>query len=163
MGNRCNFHAGFIAGLPYETEKTINKWMTWVYKRHDLIDSFNIVPLNLNKTNSNWPSEITRDPEKYGYTAESENLKWINNMGLTQGDSVRICRKWLTKTWKSGRSKIGGFDIVGMQNLGYSFEELQRQTLNSLPLADIKQRYQKRFEEYKQRLHTYIGKSLNGH
>jgi len=158
MGDRCNFHASFIAGLPHETEETIDEWMTWVHERHDLIDTFNIQTLKLNKTDSNWPSEITRDPEKYGYITEPGTSAWTNNMGLTLSDSARICRKWLTKTWQSGRLKIGGFDIVGMQNLGYSFEELQHQTLNSLPVADIKQRYQQRFKDYRQRLYTYIGK-----
>jgi hypothetical protein len=158
MGDRCNLHASFIAGLPHETEETVDQWMTWVHERHDLIDTFNIQPLNLNKTDTNWPSEITRDPEKYGYVTEPGTSFWTNNMGMTSKDSARICRKWLTKTWQSGRLKIGGFDIVGMQNLGYSFEQLQSQTLNSLPVADIKQRYQQRFKDYQQRLYTYIGK-----
>ena len=158
MGDRCNFHASLIAGLPHESEETIDDWMTWLHDRDDLIDTFNLQPLSLNKTDTSWPSEITRDPEKYGYITEPNTMEWTNNTGLTRQDSERISRKWLTRSWQSGRLKIGGFDIVGMQNLGYNFEELQQQTLNTLDIADVKKRYQDRFANYQQRLLAFLAK-----
>lgn len=157
LGEDCSLHASFIIGLPHETEETINQWLSWVYDRADLLDSFNTQPLNLNKTDSSWPSEITRNPEKYGYTADQDN-DWINNTGLTQQDSVKLSQTWLNKSWTSGRLKIGGFDIVGMQNLGFSFEELRHQKLNTLPIDAIKQRYQLKFDNYRQKLYKYLNK-----
>lgn len=157
FGDQCNIHASFIAGLPYETEETFNQWMSWVHERSDLIDSFNIQKLSLNTKDTSWPSEITRNPEKYGYTLDHSG-EWINNVGMTEQDAIKISESWLNRSWESGRLKIGGFDIMGMQNLGFDFDELKHQQLNQLPISTIKDRYQQKFDRYQQKLYEYLNK-----
>jgi radical SAM superfamily enzyme YgiQ (UPF0313 family) len=155
LGDQCSLHASLIIGLPHETEETIDQWMSWIYERSDLLDSFNAQPLNLNKKDTNWPSEITRDPEKYGYTAD-DPMAWVNNTGMTRQTAVKLSEIWLHRSWTSGRLKVGGFDILGMQNLNFSFEELRHQQLNQLPMDTIKERYHQKFKNYQQKLYMYI-------
>jgi hypothetical protein len=149
-------YASFIAGLPHETEDTLNDWMQWVYDRHDLIHSFRIAPLGLNQ-DFTWPSEIGKNPTKFGYQIIKNN--WINNQHMTQETAGRLSSHWMAHAWQTGRLRVAGWEMMGMQNLGYSRHELQKYTLDKLPVADFATRSSARFSEYKHKLLNYIGQT----
>lgn len=143
----------FIAGLPNDDEESINEWMNWVYDNENLIDSFVLVPLAFSQK-SLWPSEIGKEPEKFGY--QFENQTWTNNMGLTQSRAKDICNQWMEKSWNTSRLKIAGWEMMGIQNLGYSSEELRKYTLDQLPIDDFATRYIDRFTTYRNNLLAYV-------
>lgn len=153
LGDSCTIFGSFIAGLPHETEDTLEEWMTWVYDHPELIHGFSIGRLSFTK--SSFPSEIERDPGKFGYQIDSDGA-WTNNMGMTQHRANEISHKWMEHSWNTNRLRISGWEAMGLQNLGYSFQELQKLTLNQLPMIDISRRYQKRFQDYKTKLFGYL-------
>jgi len=157
LGDQCSIYASFIVGLPHETEETFNQWMSWVYDREDLIDSLRMNALTLNGQDASWPSEISKNPEKFGYTFDQNN-NWINNVGMTEQTAQRLSNEWLKKGFETGRIKIGGFDIMGLQNMGFSFDELKNLEMRSLPIKTLRDCYQQMFNDYKQRLLAYLNK-----
>jgi radical SAM superfamily enzyme YgiQ (UPF0313 family) len=147
--------ASFIAGLPHDSKDTINQWMQWVYDRSDLIDGYVLVSLSLNKDKS-FASDVSSNPEKYGYVMQP-NYGWENNVGFTQYDSRRLAEHWMEKSWKDSRLSVSGWEMLGMQNLGYSYKDLYLKKLNQLPYADFAQQYAEKFLSYQQQLFNYIG------
>lgn len=147
-------HGSMIAGLPYENSDTINKWMEWLFNETHLLDSYFIGALDLNKYTA-FPSKITQDPKKYGYIFDSEG-KWINNINFTHTEAAELSNYWMTKGWESGRLRLAGWDIMGIQNLGYSFKELKQFALKDLNYSDIQKRYFKLVEDYKTNLIQYL-------
>lgn len=147
--------ASFIAGLPGENQHTINDWMSWVYDRRDLIDSYILNPLYLSKTRS-FASEISRNPEKYGYTVD--NHGWVNDAGFDFQQSQQISSQWMEHSWQTSRLGVAGWEMLGMQNLGYNYHDLRHTTLDQLPYSDFGQQYADKFSTYQQRLMDYISR-----
>lgn len=141
-------HGGFIAGLPYDNEETIEEWMAWIYNNPDLIDSYFIQPLRL--IPSLFPSDLQKNPQNYGYKQTGAN--WINNMDYTCEQAEALSHRWMKKSWETGRLKVATWDMLGIQNLGYEFEEIRNFRINSLPFREFSQRYQTKFNTYQQRL-----------
>jgi len=155
-GDSANIFGSFIAGLPHDNEQTINEWMSWVYDRADLIDSYRILPLFFNG-DPVFPSELEKNPKKFGYQMfASEKNQWINNVGLNFIDAINQSDKWMDRGWKSQRLKIAGAEMIGMQNLGYSFDQLKHYSLDRLPYEEFGRRYEQIFHQYKNNLIDYI-------
>lgn len=152
-GNDVSIFGSFISGLPHETQDTINDWMQWVYDRSDLIDSYVIGELSLTSDRL-WTSEIGRSPEKFGYQVDQD--RWVNNVGLSQLSARRVANSWMEKSWKTGRLKVAGWEMMGMQNLGYESTELKKYTLDRLPMQDFADRYISRFCRYQDKLFNYL-------
>ena len=161
-GDDVSIFGSFISGLPYENKETISNWMDWVYNHPDLIDSYVINGLNLTR-NHLFPSEIGRDPEKFGYKiigksdSENKNL-WANNVGFSLNDAVTLSEEIMEKAWNSGRLKIAGWDMLGMLNMGYSYNELKHYSLNNLPFENFSIRYKEMFRDYQNKLIQYTNK-----
>lgn len=152
-GGDVAIHASFIAGLPWETENTFNDWMSWVYDRSDLIDGYRINTLSLTQDHL-WPSAMGKDPTAFGYQITGE--EWINNMGMTSQQAQTLSDYWMRKGWESDRLKVAGWEMIGMQNFGYSFADLKHYSLRTLPYDDFAKKYAQRVAKYKQRLFDYI-------
>jgi len=147
-------HGSFIAGLPHETEETIDTWMDWVYNS-DLLSGFFISELSLK---GSFSSDITRNPAKYGY--QVDDWKWINNKGLDIIKAREISGKWMKKSWDNRRLKISGWDMLGLQNLGYEFDTLKNLVINDLPFKEMALKYESKFDRYRTTLFNYLEKQL---
>lgn len=152
-GQDVAVYGSFICGLPRDTEKTINEWMQWVYDHSELLDSFMVGSLQLTRDQT-WVSEIGQDPAKFGYTFEGDH--WINDQGLTQQRANQLAFQWMDRSWHSGRLRVSGWEMMGMQNFGYSHTQLRQYTLDKLPLEDFTRAYQDRLFRYQNRLLTYL-------
>lgn len=152
-GQDVAVYGSFICGLPRDTEQTINDWMQWVYDHPELLDSFSIRSLQLTRDQT-WISEIGQDPAKFGYTFVDE--QWVNDQGLTRQRAIVLADEWMEKSWKSGRLRVSGWEMMGMQNFGYSAQHLRQYTLDQLPLDDFTKAYEDRLIRYQTRLLTYL-------
>ena len=147
-------HGSLISGLPYENSDTINTWMEWLFNKKHLLDNYFIGPLDLNK-NTSFPSKITQEPDKYGYVFDSQG-GWINNINFTQSEATQLSDYWMTKGWEEGRLKLAGWDMMGLQNLGYNFKELQQFASKDIDYAGIQKNYANLVNEYKTGLIQYL-------
>jgi hypothetical protein len=152
--------AAFISGLPYENKETIDEWMTWVYDRKDLIDAYYLNTLNIDQIGNVFLSDIDKQPESFGYDYKSPT-EWVNNVGLTYNEADAIANDWMEKSWKDGRLKVAGWEALGMQNMGYTFEQLDHYTLDTLPIDEFGIAYKNMFNKYKNSLFDYISRNQN--
>ena len=101
--------AGFIAGLPFETENSLNETITWL--KHSKLDSYSFQVLSLGKN-----SDIGKNYQKYGYTID-KNGNWFNK-NLTYKQAINIVSK-------TNKGSIYGFTFYNrLRNLDYSPEEI---------------------------------------
>lgn len=148
-------YGSLIAGLPYENQDTINQWMEWVYNKDHLLQFYSISPLTINPTSS-FQSKICKNPEQYGYTFDS-NRNWINNVNFTLSQAKQLSDYWMNKGWQNGRLRLAGWDMMGLQNLGYTFKELKNYSLNQLDYSNLQIQYTSIVKNYKNNLLEYLG------
>lgn len=142
----------FIAGLPYDDKVSVNDWMQWVYQQ-EFFDSYFINALGLH--DRVWKSELNRDPGKFGYTINDSI--WTNNVGFNQIDAWKLSNYWMEKSWNQGRFRVAGWELMGLQTLGYTLEELNKYSLDTLPFQEFGERQKNKFLRYKTKLFEYIG------
>lgn len=118
----------FLIGLPGDTPDNLS-WTEWLNSKDCPLDTFSMTSLHLDDTFSNI-SPMAKNPEKYGY------IKYPNRRWKNQHWDFRAALAWthsfMDAAFSSGRFKVGGFDILGMQGNGYTFDELK-----NLPYRDI--------------------------
>lgn len=154
-GNVAMF-ASLIAGLPEETPESLDAMMTWFNQADNPLDGFNLNPLYISKTV--WPSDIVKNPEQYGYTMTKTSVidvfKWKNN--IWDFDQVdKLSKSYMNSAFDSGRLKIAHWDIMGVQNYGYTFDEMKGMSLKDLPSKELKIRNQAQFLNYIKTLFNY--------
>lgn len=137
-GNGTSMHGSFIVGLPHDNKDSLDQWIPWVINESPL-DGFDFNPLGIA---SNGYSELSKNSEKFGY-------RFLPNKEFPGGPKYRLSENWVNQywskidadrysiavmndAWSSGRLKVSGWDIMGLQNMGYRFDELK-----SLPLKDV--------------------------
>lgn len=147
-------YGSLIAGLPYENYDTISEWMQWIYDKKHLLEIYKLTPLDIN-SHSSFKSKICQNPEQYGYKFDNEG-KWINNVGFGLNDAIKLSNEWMDKGWQEGRLKLAGWDMMGMQNLGYSFHDLKDLTLNNIDYDNLKPKYLEIVSSYKNNLLNYL-------
>lgn len=148
--------ASFIAGLPYDDEDTINDWMQWVYDQDFLFDNFNLRALSIANT-LYFNSDIQRRPDHYGYEiVDPLHQTWVNNLGLSLARAREISTAWMERSYRNSRLRVAGWEMLGMQNLGFSYEELQTYTVNALPYDEMNRRNSEKFFKYQQRLYDVV-------
>lgn len=147
-------HGNFIAGLPYENSDSINQWMEWIFNKDYLIQNYYLGALAIN-SNSSFKSKICKNPEKYDYTFDSEG-NWINNIGYTESQAKFITDYWMKKGWESGRLRLAGWDMLGLQNLGYKFDDLKKYSLKDLDFDSMQIKYSEFVDNYKKDLMAYL-------
>lgn len=160
-GEDVRIFGSFIAGLPFENKDTINEWMKWVYDHKNLIHSYRLMSLGLsdvkNISSKIQSSELSANPEKYGYTFNDINdtSSWTNNFGMSSKDAKLLQDYWMEKGWNNDRLYIAGWEALGIQNLGYDLNFLKKVSINKLPFNDFANRYMLSFENYKKFLFNY--------
>ena len=144
---QINTHGNFIVGLPHDSEESINQEMSWVFDNPDFLDTFHVTGLNLRQGDI-WTSEISSDPEKYGYEIWENGRYWKNDY-MTSQKALEISKYWSNKCHQAGRQKIGSMFLMAALNFGYTYEELNSLTTNNIPWDDIKLRALNHWENYK--------------
>ncbi len=104
---------GFIAGLPYETQDTLNATVDWLDKANS-IDSYSFQVLSISPK-----SKIGIDPNKYGYSFN--DIGWYNdNMTESQATDIAI---------RSMNNTINSFTFYNrLRNLNYTYDQIKNIT-----------------------------------
>jgi radical SAM superfamily enzyme YgiQ (UPF0313 family) len=144
-GDESAIHTNFIAGLPHETPDTLNQWMEWAIDQSPA-DSIVLGPLFIPVQNLVWPSEFTTNYQQYGYKI-LENNSWANDTWNL--DQVKdICNQYMTTLYESKRLKLGNWEIMGLQNYGYSYKELKNLPYADLNFKELESRLKKMISDY---------------
>lgn len=133
--DQVSLHGHFIVGLPNDNPETLDRWVPWVIDDNNPLSSVFFGPLGIFAKGF---SDIANNPVKYGYTVtkihNSHSTYWSNQHWDFRA-AAEYARDIMNPIWESGRVKVGKWEIMGLQNLGYSFEELI-----SLPIKDLSKR-----------------------
>ena len=162
FGGNTLLQAGWIAGLPYETEDTFREWAEWAISDDCPINlnDFNALYLTSNSHNT---SEFFREPEKYGYRYAQGvvDSKWENDH-WNWSRCVELSREYTIRAFHSGRSRVGAFIAAGITRLGYDFNHVNHVTLKEIVLSgELRNRDALWRQQYFDRLRKYINQGDN--
>ena len=149
-GNKTAIHGSFIIGLPFDNEKNCDEWVPWVIDKDSPFNGFDFNTLAIGGT-----SELAMDPEKYGYVMAkpNEKIRWRNKY-WSDYHAHMYTKKVMTNVWNSGRLKISGWDVMGMQNMGYTFDELYNLSYKDINRLELQNKIDKRWISYRDKLLT---------
>lgn len=145
--NDVFMQAGFIIGLPNESEETATEWLNIILPKTFPLDRITINPLHLFKDQGEsgyWFNDIENNPAKYGYTFIGNN-DWINNKGLTKRKSTAIINAARGRFRGAGRDSVTWLTDWRLRTLGLSREQYN--------MMDTESRIN--------RVDIYIGKYIN--
>lgn len=150
MRNKWNYdvslHGSFIVGLPFDSPDNIDPWVNWVLSNECPLNSFDFNVLGLWQPHES--TDLAKNPEKYGYKVNVAERKWENSY-WTSSDASKYAVETMKYAWSSGRLKVGNWDIMGMQNLGYKFNDLIHTPMKDLNRRDIKEKIISLWNDYK--------------
>lgn len=149
-----SIYGSLIAGLPYENQDTINEWMQIIYDREHLLELYVLGALGIDQSSS-FKSKISQNPEKYGYTFDMYG-NWTNNVDFTLNEAKDISQDWMTKGWQNSRFKLAGSDLMGIQSLGFSFDQIKKWQLNNIDYCALELKYGEIVSSYKNSLLKYL-------
>lgn len=147
-GNKVSIGGSFIVGLPYDTPDNL-QWLDWLADPLCPLNNVDLLHLHLDTT-FNDPALMALNPEKYGYTY-TKNRRWVNQHWSFR-DAEKVAIDFMEKAWATGRNKILGFDVLGLQNSDYSFEELVNLAYKDLDYNKVSKVMMSQYQEYKNNL-----------
>ena len=155
-----SMHGSFIMGLPEDSPETINEWMQWVLDPNCPLDSARTHSLNINPV---WPNAFGLDMKEYGYSYPEvpnpdywKNPNWTNAY-WSRKDTIDQSNKYGKEMFYSRRSKTQAWEIMGLQNSGYTFEYLYQQARLDFDRIDMLKRVKAQFDTYMDDLCKYEG------
>ena len=150
----------FIIGLPHDTPETLNTWIPWTLEKDNPLVSISFNALSL--TPAFGGSEITRNPEKYGYTItdidpKSKQRKW-KNAYWNSDEAFVYAESLMAKCWNDGRLKLGGWDAIGIQVYPDIYTMYENTPLNEFDYSLIYERKREQWENYRNAVFTFESK-----
>ncbi len=148
--------AGFIVGLPHETEDTFREWAEWAISDQSPINLNDFSALYLSSS-SHSESEFLRNPEQYGYryVGGVRNSKWVNDHWDWQR-CHRLAKEYESRAFNSGRSRVGSLVAPGLVKLGYDFNKLSSYSLRDLFAGELQYKIARYRNDYFNRLNNYL-------
>lgn len=126
---RVVMSSNFIVGLPYETKESILETFRWLETPDCGLDAFSFTPLNLrNREDGRVMSEISLNPEKFGYTQTGKRnnmIEWENEH-LSYQETIDMVRDFYQSPGFLQKSLIGSGNMLGrVTNIGYTMPEVK--------------------------------------
>lgn len=145
---------GMIVGLPHDTEETILKNDEWLRSEGCPVDTASYAPFHLSPVKDSAVSNMSNDPEKYGYTVDPTG-EWTRNDGFTKQMAKKLTIKLQWRPDASGRHRAIPFGRL--QNIGYTRDDFNSDmgtnTLNArITVEGIEKKEAVLFNKYKERL-----------
>jgi hypothetical protein len=164
-GNQVQIAAGVILGLPYDTEETIQQWLS-EFAATPNIDYRSIQSLSLRpeETKTLWTSEFDLHYSDYGYVinrVENGIAYWSNTK--TGTSKLRMEELVLEHLAKYPQTSVGGFTVSTLLGLGYSQEEIRAYKTEGGFTNETRERARYRRENYWQRLLTQSNIAKHSH
>jgi len=155
--NSVNIGAGFILGLPHDTESYFEELISWCMESNNPLQHISFYPLYLFPRKSDhdlaaYTSEFSLKPEIYGYEF-NDKTNWMNWNLQEQNVSYEKCNL-IANEFNSiitPRNKVAEFQMITNLNIGIDIEDLYKHTLIELNKKyDIPKMNSIRINEYKQ-------------
>jgi len=160
-GNQVMIYGSFIFGLPYDTPETVSKWMEWLEDANCPIDYVRVHPFHMYK---DIPSVFGLDIEKYGYSLTELDDKYEfdtevhwKNEHWNVNDVNILAKKYMEKMYYSRRNKVSAYEVMGLQDIGYKFSDIQTRAKFDYDRIEIKNRLEMQKNEYIAELCKYEG------
>jgi hypothetical protein len=147
-------------GLPKDTPKTVNEWMQWVLDPNCPVDSARTHSLNISPV---WPNAFGLNMKEYGYEWPTvanpdywKNPNW-SSAHWTRRETTDLSNKFGKEMFYSRRSRTQAWEIMGLQNSGYTFEYLYGRPRLDFDRIEMLQRVKNQFDQYMNDLCEYEG------
>jgi hypothetical protein len=155
--NYVNIGAGFILGLPHDTESYFEELISWCMESNNPLQHISFYPLYLFPRKSDhdlaaYTSEFSLKPEIYGYEF-NDKTNWMNWTLQSQNLSYEKCNLIANKfnSIITPRNKVAEFQMITNLNIGIDIKDLYKHTLIELDQKyDIPKMNSMRIDEYKQ-------------
>jgi radical SAM superfamily enzyme YgiQ (UPF0313 family) len=108
--------SGFIIGLPFDTEETIQATFDWLLRPDCPLDSFSPAPLSITPF-----SAIGKNMEKYGYKWD-ENGEWYSKW-MTEARAKELEMEYMQLRKTKPRAMAQFVYFGRMQNIGWTLED----------------------------------------
>lgn len=148
-GNSVIMSAGFIVGLPGETEDSVWQTVEWLMRDDCPLDGFSFAALNIRdpglSTNGRLPmSRMAEKPREFGYDGTGA---WTSK-NMTRERAKEIVRE--IDQWTLSKGCIGEFAFSSrLRNLGFSHEECRTYTPSDQAfVAEADARHQRMRDQY---------------
>ena len=155
--NSVNIGAGFILGLPHDTESYFEELISWCMESNNPLQHISFYPLYLFPRKSDhdlaaYTSEFSLKPEIYGYEF-NDKTNWMNWTLHEQELSYEKCNL-ISNEFNSiitPRNKVAEFQMITNLNIGIDINDLYKHTIIELNQKyDIPKMNSMRIDEYKQ-------------
>lgn len=129
-GPEVFLHGAFIAGLPHDSEETINEWANFIYNKKTPLNSFRIVSLGIYNDSGTNASLFEKDPKRYGfnidtYSSLTHSSQWTSDIHSisSEAQAMDIAKYWNNKFIYA--SNIGNpWVAMSLRNYNYSWDEI---------------------------------------
>ena len=153
-----NTSSGFIVGLPYDDMDKVNWLFEFLFGDDNPLDNFIVATLQIYPTDRydlTYSSIIDKDYAKLGYRFVSNDMgyeHWVNDRtGLDEITLNKMTRD--SDTRKRAISKYTGFEVMDLQNIGVSKQDLLTLTMQQLDEKyDTDRLLQENYKRYLNRL-----------
>ena len=153
----------YIVGLPGETPDTFRGWWDWVVNYKYGLDKVRLSGLEIRDRQS-WRSMFGDNAEKYGYVlhqhhnGDAKVTKMWSNEHWDNLECERLVAEIQHELRTSGkRDSIGAWQIMALQSVGYTFEELYLAPLGTWDFAETNHRVKEWKQNYINLLCQYEG------
>lgn len=155
--NSVNIGAGFILGLPHDTETYFEELISWCMEYDNPLQHISFYPLYLFPRKSDhdlaaYTSEFSLKPEIYGYKF-NDKTNWMNWTLQEQTLSYEKCNLIANKfnSIITPRNKVAEFQMITNLNIGIDIDDLYKHTMIELNQKyNIPKMNSMRINEYKQ-------------
>ena len=159
--NYFNTHANLLVGLPGDSKADIMDGLTWLQNHKNIpASTMNYIAFRIENAKYNaFPSEIAKDPAKFGYTITGETpfvRSWKNEYMTSDesNDLTEYCNNQLANLpWY----KVSGYYAFYGAGLGLDFDKLWSLKFADFPWHDCFNAKEIRKREYK----TLLSQSFN--
>lgn len=144
---KINLGAGFIVGLPTETQESLDDTFKWLMSKENTLDFFIFYPLHIQKENTNdtYQAKMSKDPTKFGYTLESGDIDGWESKEMSHNEAQKISSKY--NLMATARNTLGGFMIPRLCNMGYEMESFMNREIIKKIVLD-KESYKRRKKQF---------------
>ena len=161
-GNNVVMHGSFIIGLPAETPETFYSWWPWAADPVGPLNSVNLQHLSIDQA---MPNPFGIDLVRFGYEmlpipGDAGPLYNWRNAVWNRDECKTIARKLNREIFLSRRKKPYAWEVMGLQDLGYTFEHVRDTAKLDFDRIELKDRIEQQRDAYIAELCEYEGIDL---
>ena len=162
--NYFNNHSVFMVGLPHESAAQIRDGCDWMCRSDFPLDSAQYVPFRIENDQYNaFPSLISKDPGKYGYTITKRDprLKHWQNEHMNSNQALILANECTQKLNQQAWLRVDGRLTFCAAGLGMDLNTIWGHRFSDFPWNECWNRKKNRAVDYKKILAEHFDISYN--